>query len=779
MSADRDQFIGEAEVKQKLEVPRFSSYQPIKSGSSSTRQEHTHAHVSSHSRKRRRHRKSSSDPKTGDSASKRSRSRREEQGKESHPRHSESSRGHHTHANSESSHRSHRHRYRSSKASANGSPLHSSSTRTASAFPSTEDLAPPTFDRDLFFTDTRGDHDSLLYGQDRSKLPKVHRARRQIAIGALNHGTSLKVTSTTPLELPNTQAEPTPTTQTVMSPAEEFIGIGISSPSYFPSADTDPFSPSSPYVERDQHFEQVGHDPPQAPTSSFSKPYTPFATGSESRKQSSTLILDIEVSELPTLTLLSRASKQQGSVGLWSLPVEVLHRILVLSRSSSLPRVSRFFRGACIGASISDKADFVLGRWIDYILPLLTRHEFCRHVCEKIKHCARGYALRLVSLWSQALLWSELADKITSIAHEVALEVYLSGSRPDVISYAARLGICTAEVLEKVVFAAGVSGLPEPFLVDTVTRYIPKYPQASLPRPLLPKRLFRRIDCFDYAYALDDAADMQFSDTKAKSGTQQDAANSSQDQLRKRRRRRHGVEKTWQAEEAVGNEDPVQAEESSKETAIVQTNLAGTDHESATFPVWLNSLVRHLEDDATREDPPIEWVESSPQSILDTTTNVEELKKRIGPVPSAKDFELIVLLLSHYGANASSHEGYPLAMAVHRGAYSLVHLLLLFGADPDCKEGLAVKIAIGKGSLKILRLLVSGPSLDFDIMAYLPYLGADTLQKTMVPHVFKLDQLHLRLAIQSKQWEVVDYIWHECQVSPDIACLRLIEKLRQ
>lgn len=138
---------------------------------------------------------------------------------------------------------------------------------------------------------------------------------------------------------------------------------------------------------------------------------------------------------------------------------------------------------------------------------------------------------------------------------------------------------------------------------------------------------------------------------------------------------------------------------------------------------------------------------------------------------------MILVLLYQYGADASSHQGYPLAMAVHRKAYSLIHLLLLFGADPECKEGLAGQIAIRNGSLDILHLLVIGPCLDADVITHLPIASGAPLQPGS--RTFQLDQTHLRLAIQCRQWEMVDYIWHDRQVSPDIACLRLIEKLRQ
>ena len=146
----------------------------------------------------------------------------------------------------------------------------------------------------------------------------------------------------------------------------------------------------------------------------------------------------------------------------------------------------------------------------------------------------------------------------------------------------------------------------------------------------------------------------------------------------------------------------------------------------------------------------------------------------VGPIPSAADLELLWVLLCSHGADASSHAGYPLAMAVHRGAYALVHMLLLFGADPHCKDGLAAQIAIRNGELDILHLLVTGPSPEVDSIPS----EVQGIWSSSRSHRLQLNQTHLRLAIQSKHWNIVDYLWHEQNVSPDIACLKLIEKLR-
>ncbi|KAJ1028798.1 hypothetical protein NDA16_001963 [Ustilago loliicola] len=199
-------------------------------------------------------------------------------------------------------------------------------------------------------------------------------------------------------------------------------------------------------------------------------------------------------------------------------------------------------------------------------------------------------------------------------------------------------------------------------------------------------------------------------------------------------------------------------------------------------------LFRRIDRTAVETNPPSE--QSAQETASSGQTQPKKRKRRddtentdvdTGPMPSADELRLMFAMLIQYGADASSHHGYPLAMAVHRRSYSLVHLLLLFGADPARKEGLAVQIAIRNGFLEILRLLVLGPCLDADAAQTQSHLipAGYALPQQLGSPPFQLDQTHLRLAIQSRQWDLVDYIWHERKVSPDIACLRLIEKLRQ
>lgn len=457
----------------------------------------------------------------------------------------------------------------------------------------------------------------------------------------------------------------------------------------------DPFDPNLPYVKRDPRYEQVGGGPsPAAPTSSAT-----------------------HVTDSRTIDLLKLQAKAVGSVGVQHLPVEVLHRILVLSGSSSFPVTCRYFRSACQHASVTDKVDYILGRWMarymDYIIV-----PPCRH---KHKECKRK-ASYLATLWSNHE--PSLPDFAKALAQAPCDLAAARDAHLDVVSFAAEFGICNnATVLARVISEAAGSRLPAVFLASplrTPSRPVQSFKDALVaaatspnqpcegrlptgaPQPQLPKRLFRRIEQFGL---MDIVTDTQVGGV----------ANG--DRPRKKRKRRHG---------------------SSDATAV-------------------NS----------------------------------EMSSSAGPLPGQEELQLVLVMLSQYGADASSHQGYPLAMAVHRRSYPLVHLLLLFGADPACKDGLAVQIAIRNGALDILRLLVTGPCFDADAAGSLPLPSqsgpmdtvslqfADHAQLRLGSRPFQLDQSHLRLAIQSRQWELVDYIWHERQVSPDIACLRLIEKLRQ
>ncbi len=617
---------------------------------------------------------------------------------------SESSSHHHSSRSSEGTHRSRRNRSRSSIASTS----HHPTDTPGSSF---------SFDRDLFYTDTRGDFDALTYGQDQSRVPKYQRNARSLgAVGAAS--------STSALETLNISAEATPgspdaalrpSTMTTLQSAEDFIGID------------DPFDPNLPYVKRDPRYEQVGGGPNDQ-------------ASSHKLAASSTSAI---------LNMLKRDSLKDRPTGLQDLPVELLQRILVLSRSDSFPLTCRHIRQACLGASITDKVDYIMNRWMDRYIAYLTTtpcESRRRGISDRAHKACKQQAALISSIWRERdPLWLDFAS---AIPHRECDRDAVRWGGLGIITSAAKFGICPLAVLERVVQDATASALPRGFLTtdlpshmqactteqrcDVATSWDRNFPEGD-PNPELPKRLFRRIDHFEYA-DVDTHVDAD--------DTHQNIVSASEEPPRKRRRKRNRTAASTSATD-------------------VESNASTSERKQAdsAYPVWLAQLLSSL----ARPSPP----------------DTNDIKERVGPVPGVQELELIVAMLFRYGALASSHDGFPLAMAVHRRAYSLVHLLLLFGAHPECKDALAVQIAIQNGFIDILKLLVTGPCIDVDRQAFLPFHDAYRPLLQLGSPEFELDNTHLRLAIQSRQWEIVDYIWHEKGVSPDMACLRLIEKLKK
>ncbi|SPO24648.1 uncharacterized protein UTRI_01614_B [Ustilago trichophora] len=710
MSADRGAST-EADSQRELQVPRFSSYRPVAS-SSASRSQHHHTDPGSssrehrRSRKRRRHQEASEDPTHVNSSSDRSRSSRRNRKDD---RDHTSSRNRHSHT--QSSHRSHRRRSRSP---------------TSSRHLPAQSHASPTFDRDLFFTDTRGDRDALLYGQDQSKVPKAYRASRSLsAVGSTSRNSAATKPVNSPAEPPDASTLPSGIISAALTPAEEFIDIDFSSPSSDASGprdlNHDPFDPTLPYAKRDPRYEQVGGGPIfQAPMPS-------------------------------TLELLKRQSKSRP-LGIQHLPVELLQQILVYSRSSSLPLTCRYFRQACQSASVSVKVDYVLGRWVDHLISYITAKS-CR---EKHRSC-RMFAFRLAVLQrDHDPVWHDFVQALSEATLPCTLSAIRTASL-DVITFVSELRICDSDVLGRVVSAAKAARLPAHFIPETDSSQTPSH------LPLLPKRLFRRIELFDYAEVRrEQPLDVRRDQSRPK----------------KRRRRRNGADKIHDSETLLTDTNGSITVKGSLDSNTVHSP-------DDVYSAWLSQLLLSL---ASAPPRITGQIDVRPQdSILAANgskqlsrhhDDAEAIKAKVGPVPSFDDLQMILVLLYQYRAGASSHQGYPLAMAVHRQAYSLVHLLLLFGADPNCKDGLAGQIAIRNGALDILHLLVTGPCLDADALTCLPF-DAGPWPPHLGAPTFNLDQTHLRLAIQCRQWELVDYIWHKRQVSPDIACLRLIEKLRQ
>lgn len=475
----------------------------------------------------------------------------------------------------------------------------------------------------------------------------------------------------------------------------------------------DPFDPNLPYTKRDPRYEQVGGGP------------------SASAHHASCAI-DL---------LRQQAQDQPRPLGLENLPTELVHEILVLSRSDTFAVASRTLRTLCQQASVTNRVDYIMARWVDRYVA----HKIA-HPCRAKHKACRRQTSRVIALWREREpAWPDFVATLTVEPCELDA---LRTAKLDVVTFAAELGICTVQVLERLVKCAAAARIPRALLGAYLRNDSANGPlvvhealeRLEVPQPQLPKRLFRHID--DYGYA-------------------EPKSSAVSERPKKRRRGRKG-----------DTNDFTEAGQVSSEEA---------------FPEWLTRLLRSLGRDAphsarSHATEQAHAESAAPNGLADIkrphpSDESDAIKTSVGAVPKAAELELIVTLLYQYGADASSHSGYPLAMAVHRGSYSLVQLLLLFGADPGCKDGLAVQIAIRNGNLNLLRLLIDGPCLDHDLTNLLP-LQPPSAPPQLGSPVYRLDHAHLRLAIQCKHWHVVDFIWHDQNVSPDIACLRLLDKLK-
>lgn len=425
--------------------------------------------------------------------------------------------------------------------------------------------------------------------------------------------------------------------------------------------------------------------------------------------------------------------EERRPVGIQDLPIEIIQRILVYSRSSAFPVTSRYFRQVCSSATIIDKADFILGRWIDHFIAVAASEP-----CRKRKHrdCA-SLASRLATF-----------DRDGTPFKPTDCNLFLIGEHHlDVLTFAAEFGIATVPILEQVVDRAEgwLTQINDLDLALPSRSDLPRFPpldrsetddpvragsnyyhteaEALAIRPQLPKRIFRHIDHFGY---LDDPMDVANDTVESASGSQP----------------------------------------SKKRKRCDQSSSIARDQaeEHARFPIWMSKLIRKLANAYWR---------------VDTEPQGEQLKAKVGPVPSAEDFHMLLFLLHVHGADASSHDGFGMAMAAQRRAFALASLLLVFKADVQRKDGFAARIAIRNGSRDFLDLLVRGAWPDDELRRALAITeiplpsgwGPD-------PELLKLDQSWLELAIRHQQWDVVDYIWYERGVAPNSKCLRLIERFQ-
>lgn len=111
--------------------------------------------------------------------------------------------------------------------------------------------------------------------------------------------------------------------------------------------------------------------------------------------------------------------------------------------------------------------------------------------------------------------------------------------------------------------------------------------------------------------------------------------------------------------------------------------------------------------------------------------------------------------------NWDSHQGYPLSKAVHSGSVRLATFLLDRGASPEEYGCIAAKIVIRQKDLAMLKLLVE----------YIPSKQRKSGKKKKPKDRFKPDSSLLKLAVEVGANDVVEYLYREKKVMPDMTTL--------
>ncbi|SPO40780.1 uncharacterized protein PSFLO_06262 [Pseudozyma flocculosa] len=492
----------------------------------------------------------------------------------------------------------------------------------------------------------------------------------------------------------------------------------------------DPFDPNKPYRKRDDKYEQIG------------------GGGGGGGGPG--------VQRIPT--------------GLHSLPVELLYSIFVLARSPSLAVASRGLRDVFHRAPLGVRVEYLLEMWHDDHLKNLatwrdTRFRACS--CGYRRAAGEVHSAPPPGFWKRASILTPGTLALCCASH------LPSAANVDPVSYAARFGICTADVVIRLELRLLQIESVHAVLEDH-RRRLDRRASSSVPAlsdlagdkqaPVLthvelPKRIFRALKQVQLGV---------YTPPAAASGSLPGASGKSRGKKRRR------------------NEEPAPPSLTASAEAV---------DAASGYPSSLLSLL-----------PP--FLASSSDAI--------------GPLPHAAAMELVLLLLSRYGGDANSHSGFPLAMSVHSDSWTLVHILLAHGADPSKKEGLAIQIAVRKGALLGLRTLVERQEkmekrwakarafldrlVDESVARWwrikmpsyrapvgrtgekeedgarpegtttTPPSSSGSSKKRRLPDRFVPDSRHLREAIKADCWDVVHYLMHEKHVVPDIKALQLMER---
>ncbi|PPQ65287.1 hypothetical protein CVT26_000247 [Gymnopilus dilepis] len=111
--------------------------------------------------------------------------------------------------------------------------------------------------------------------------------------------------------------------------------------------------------------------------------------------------------------------------------------------------------------------------------------------------------------------------------------------------------------------------------------------------------------------------------------------------------------------------------------------------------------------------------------------------------------------------NTNANEGYALTRAVHAKFVPLVEFLLEHEASPKYREGLAVKVAIRQKDLEMVKTLVERPAVK-----------QKKGKRQKIEDRLELDSNMLKIAVLSKAKDIVEYLYREKNIIPDVQTLK-------
>ena len=425
----------------------------------------------------------------------------------------------------------------------------------------------------------------------------------------------------------------------------------------------DPFDPNKPYKKRDDRYEQVGgggvlHRRRRDSGSSSSSGSSSYSSYSESND-----------SEAGDRKSGSSKRRRLNPTGLLQLPVELLYPIFVDAHSPSLPMTCRWLREVFRVAPLGVKVEYMLELWHETHLGNLEQWRSQRY-----PRCRCAYAEKNPHT-APRIKFADRTSALSPGVVPVCCRSHLpAGSCFDPISFAARFGICTPDMLVRLEARFRRLESMQLVLADAIS-YGGRRGTTELRGVELPKRLFRAL----------------------------------------------------------------------KHTYV------GEDGEDEDEDEYEFGQLRAFQ----------------PRDMAE-----------IGHLPTPVAVQILLLLLTRYGADANSHSGFPLAMCVHANAWALASVLLAFGADPARKESLAVQIAVRKASLGGLKALIERDARTEKRWAT-ARIALDASMADRVPRMpdrFQPDSSLLREAIKTEAWDMVHYFIQERRVVPDMRTIKLMDK---